>query len=246
MEKFKLALIEELASKGNKNAIIEMAQYYYDYKNAKDLDTEKSELINSCLLKLAESNDKEAMILLGGLYYEGVGFQQSYKEAVKWYEKAAAELDERGLCYLGYCYYHGRDIEKNYEKAYSYFSLSAYMGNVNAMYKLGDMFFYGQYVKEDKDAAFFWYHEGLGNDEGLYVNSGIEYRLGKCYLHGYGVEENLILALEMLQSAEKGFLELAEGGDPFSGITLKSVKKEIDIARERLYAWHETPPQYRI
>ena len=230
-----MALIEEFASKGNREAIIEMAHHYYDYQNVRDLDDEKSELIQGYLRALAERNDTEAMLVLGGLYYEGVGVEQNYKEAVKWYEKAAGELDERGLCYLGYCHYHGRDIEVDYAKAYSLFSQSAYMGNANAMYKLGDMFFHGHHVQEDKEAAFYWYNEGWeGYDEGEYVSSCIEYRLGKCYLYGYGVEENLVLALEMLQNAENGLFDLVEAGEPFAEITLKAVRKEIEAARKRL------------
>jgi TPR repeat protein len=232
MEKFKLALIEELASKGNREAILEIARFYSEEPN---ISATKSKQIVNYLLQLTKNNDTEAMLILGGWYYVGRGVKQNYKEAVKWYEKAAEKLDALGLCYLGYCYYHGRDMDVNYEKAYSCFSKSAFLGSPNAMYKLGDMYFHGQYVKEDKEAAFFWYNEGWKDVEDSYETASIEYRLGKCYLHGHGIEQDLWHALKMLQSAEKDFFELVESGDPFAEITLKSVRKEIDKARDKLY-----------
>jgi TPR repeat protein len=190
-------------------------------------------------LELAENNDNHAMVSLGSMYYEGRGVQQSYKKAVYWYEKAAEKLDPRGLCYLGYCYYYGRDIDVDYKKAYACFSQSAFLKDPNGMFKLGDMFYFGLYVKEDKDAAFYWY-DAADNvySKTQYESASIEYRLGKCYLYGEGVEQNLSSALRKLQSAEEDFFELVEEGDTNSAITLKSVRKEIDTVRNKLYDLH--------
>jgi len=238
MEKYRKELIEQLASKGIKEAIHEMEQYYiYDTK-IEDVPADKIELVKQYLLDLAEKNDKDAMVSLGSMYYEGKGFQQNFKEAVKWYEKAAEKNDENGLCYLGYCYYYGRDVEIDYEKAFSCFSQSAFLGNANGMFKLGDMYYYGLHVKEDKTGAFYWYNEADEEAETQYERASIEYRLGKCYLHGEGVEMNLSLALSNLQSAEIIFFKLIDAGDPFVKETLIKTRKEIDIARERLYGFY--------
>jgi len=240
MTDYREALIEELAAKGNRDAIFEMERKYISRQDIDYIDAVKLEQITHYLLKLAENNDLDAMISLGSMYYEGRGIQQSYKEAAKWYEKAAEKLDAHGLCYLGYCYYYGREIDVDYEKAYSCFSQSAYLGNANAMYKLGDMYFNGYHVKEDKDAAFFWYDESWKCYDSIYEKSSIAYRLGRCYLYGHGTSIDLFLALKMLQKAEKGFFELIiDDGDPFAGITLKSVKKELDTLRDLLYDFHE-------
>jgi LPS O-antigen subunit length determinant protein (WzzB/FepE family) len=59
--------------------------------------------------------------------------------------------------------------------------------------------------------------------------------LGKCYLHGEGVEQVLSVALKQLQSAEELFFELLDEGEPFVEETLKKVRKEIDFARNELY-----------
>lgn len=178
------------------------------------------------------------MVLLAGQYYVGTNIaKQNYKKAIKWYLKAAEKNDHNGLCYLGYCYLYGRDIEVDLENAYLCFSKSAYMGNANAMYKLGDMFYHGQFVNEDKDAAFYWYNRAdfhIDYDE-IYEKSSIDYRLGKCYLNGDGVFQDIKKGLEYLYEAEFGFLDAIEQGDKFSKLTLEKVKKEIEYGRELLY-----------
>ena len=236
MDKFRKVIVEELASKGNKEAIFEMEEYYVFNTDIEEVSFEKQQLVERYLLELAENNDNHAMVSLGSMYYEGRGVQQSYKKAVKWYEKAAENLDRRGLCYLGYCYYYGRDIDVDYEKAYACFSQSAFLEDPNGMFKLGDMFYFGHYVKEDKDAAFYWYEAADSNHwKTQYEKASIEYRLGKCYLYGEGVEQDLHLALRNLQSSERIFFELMDADDPHVETTLGKVRKEVDSVRNRLY-----------
>ena len=189
-------------------------------------------------MELAEKNDSDAILSLGSMYYQGRGVQQSYKEAVKWYTKLAEKLDPDGLCYLGYCYYYGRDIDIDYEKAYSCFSQSAFLRQANGMFKLGDMYYFGLHVKEDKEAAFYWYNEAEDAATSQYEKASIAYRLGKCYLYGDGIEQDLSLALRKLQYAERIFFELIDEGDPVEP-TLKKVRKEIDVVRNKLYAFYE-------
>lgn len=236
MKHYRKLLVEELASKGNKEAIYEMVRDHIYNRRIENLNLEKVEQIKRYLFELAEKNDSDAMVSLGCMYYEGRGVQQNYKEAHKWYEMGAKQLDKYGLCNLGYCYYYGRDIDIDYEKAYFCFSQATYLRNPNAMYKLGDMFYYGYHVEEDKKAAFFWYKEAwkVYNFD-TYVTSSIEYRLGRCYLHGHGVEKNKNKALKLLKKAEKGFLQLIIAvDDDHSEIVLKSVREEIDTARKTL------------
>ena len=236
MEKYKITLIEEMASKGNNEAIYEMEQLYVFNPEIEDVPIEKIKLVERYLLELAENNDVHAMVSLGSMYYEGKGVPQSYKKAVKWYEKAAGNLDPRGLCYLGYCYFYGRDIDIDYEKAYSCFTQSAFLKDPNGMFKLGDMYYFGHYVNEDKEAAFYWY-DAADNVYGKsqYEKASIAFRLGKCYLYGEGVEQDLSFALRKLQTAEITFFELMDEGDQLIEVTLKKVRKEIDIVRNRIY-----------
>ena len=232
---YKLLLVEELAETGNKDAMFDVACHYHNLLETHiSISDEKCKLIVRYLEELAEEN-KDAALLLGTMYYVGKGVEQSYGEAVKWYQMAADKMDSWGLCNLGYCYYYGRDVKIDYAKAYYYFSQSAYLKNPNAAYKLGDMFFYGYHVQEDKNAAFFWYQEAKYQCKNGVEKPNINYRLGLCYLHGYGTYKNLTTALRLFQDAELEFLAQIEYGDPFAELTLEKVKEEIETARAMLY-----------
>jgi len=224
-------LVGELAAKGIAPAMMEICQRFFDCGNYNN-----AEQVIEYLELMAEKNVSRAMLMLGNIYYTGKGVTQSYKEAAKWYEMAAEGLESYGLCNLGYCYYYGRDMNVNYKRAYECFSLSAYMRNPNAMYKLGDMYFYGKHVEEDKIAAFYWYSEALGNLDGEDIEANIHYRLGLCYLHGYGTCKIELRALEHLQIAELEFFRLIESGDSFAELTLPKVKIGLDRVRNRLYS----------
>lgn len=43
---------------------------------------------------LAEQGDADAQFALGYNYYAGIGAQQDYKEALKWYQASAAQGDQ--------------------------------------------------------------------------------------------------------------------------------------------------------
>jgi hypothetical protein len=228
---YELRLVYEQAEKGNPMAMMDVCQRFFDTK-----DYQNHELVKKYLEILSEHNSKRAMLLLGNMYYTGKGVEKSYKEAAMWYEKAADLHEPYGLCNLGYCYSYGRDMPVDHAKAYECFSKSAYLGNANAMYKLGDMYFHGQHVSEDKNAAFYWYSEALDKGYGdIEVEPNINYRLGKCYLHGYGTEIDALRALEHLQNSELDFFKLIKAGDTFAELTILQVRVELDNARSMIY-----------
>ena len=235
MEIFYLNLLEELASQGNEEAMLELVQHYLFAEN---ISKSKTQQVKNFLNFLAEKQNTQAMLLLGGQYYEGTRFfRQNFKEAVKWYLKTGDQLDHTGLCYLGYCYFYGRGIPIDMEQAFNCFSNSAYKGNPNAMYKLGDMYMDGLFVKKNKDTAFCWYNEAWikVNEDDTYVRCSIAYRLGKCFSHGYGIEENLPEALHLLQYAELGFLLLVVEDEPYAREVLFKIKHELEEIRKKIY-----------
>lgn len=239
---YKNLLIEEQAAAGNEKAILEMAWNYTD-NDSKDLDIDKGKLIADRLKKLESNEDmtedtgKVAALLLGVMYYNGRGVEQNYKEAIKWYKKAADKSDSYALCNLGYCYYYGRDVEVDYEKAYSYFSEATLLKNPNAMYKLGDMFMDGKHVDIDEKAAFFWYMEAynITDGNGYIEEPNIKYRLGKCFLYGQGVAQNSLVALRLLQEAALGFFTLMTQGDPYAKLSIPEVMGEINSLMSMMY-----------
>ena len=146
------------------------------------------------LRQQAESGDAISQFNLGNRYHDGSGVKQSYKEAVKWYEKAA----EQGLMYaqynLGVSYQNGQGVKQNFTKAAEYFRMAADQGYPNAMLNLGNAYFAGQGVKQDLDQATYWYTKASENG----ILSGT-LNLANAYYRGQGVEQNFTRAFRLYQ-----------------------------------------------
>lgn len=69
--------------------------------------------------------DNKAMLKLGDLYGKGCGVQQDYKEALKWYMKAAELCNVEAIIKLGTTYEEGLGVEKNYGEAYRWYQRAA-------------------------------------------------------------------------------------------------------------------------
>ena len=61
--------------------------------------------------KAAGQGNGEAQFILGRIYHNGLGVQQDYKQAFKWYSWAASQgyADADSQTFLGQMYYHGED-----------------------------------------------------------------------------------------------------------------------------------------
>ena len=69
------------------------------------------------LKALAEKGDATAQNNLGWRYDMGRGVKQDFKEAVKWYRKAAEQNYAGALYRLGMAYANGRGVEKDDKEA---------------------------------------------------------------------------------------------------------------------------------
>lgn len=80
-----------------------------------------------CKVK-AEQGLAAAQNSLGAMYDKGIGVTQNYKQAVKWYQKAA----EQGVGYaqlsLGVAYANGQGIIQDDVMAHMYFNIAAVSG----------------------------------------------------------------------------------------------------------------------
>lgn len=97
---------------------------------------------------------------IGDSYYYGRnGLQQSYKEAVKWYLKAAGQGSVNAQCSLGYCYEMGEGVAQNGEEAVKWWRKAADQGDVFAQYCLGLCYRYGTGVEKSISEALKWYQK---------------------------------------------------------------------------------------
>ena len=87
---------------------------------------------DNCLVE-AEQGDVFAQFDLGLMYNNGIGVVQDYKEAVKWYTKAA----EQGYTYaqtnLGFMYGMGQGLVQDYKSAHMWFNIAAANGYSDAV-----------------------------------------------------------------------------------------------------------------
>ena len=144
---------------------------------------------------------------LGNCYKNGKGVEKNYKEAVKWFKKAAEKGNAWAMNNLGNCYKNGKGVEKNeaeaekwYKKAFSLFLQEAKEGNDTAMCNLGWCYKNGNGVEKNYEEAVKWYKKAAekGNDTAMC-------NLGICYENGEGVEKNYEEAVKWYKkAAEEG------------------------------------------
>jgi hypothetical protein len=63
------------------------------------------------------------------MYHFGRGVARDYKDAVHWYQLAAAQGHASAQSNLGLMYYEGKGILQDYASAYMWFNIAAAAGN---------------------------------------------------------------------------------------------------------------------
>ena len=69
------------------------------------------------------------MYRLGCMYATGSGVQKDYKEALSWYQKAAAKGNADALYSLGEAYEHGQGVRENVQQAVNWYHDAALRGS---------------------------------------------------------------------------------------------------------------------
>ena len=158
----------------------------------------------------AETNDPEALYMLGYCYYYGLGISDSEKEnntaiATEYFFKAAELGHANAQCYAGLFYMSGTGVEKDEEKALYWFKKSADLGSTQALNNLGYYTSKGIGVKDDTryEESFNWYKKSadLGDPTG-------QTYAAKAYLSGRGVARDEEEAVRLFKiAADKGIAE---------------------------------------
>ena len=90
------------------------------------------------------------------MYDYGMGTGQNFKEAVKWYRKAAEQGDAEAQYSLGVMYAKGEGVAKNFRKAVKWYRKAAEQGDAEAQFNLGVMYAKGEGVQGNLVAAHAW------------------------------------------------------------------------------------------
>jgi hypothetical protein len=124
----------------------------------------------------------------------------NFKEAMKWFNKAAERGDTNALNWLGNMYQDGKGVSVNYEEALRLYTKAAARGNASAMNNLGTMYNRGQGVDVNFKEAMKWFNKAAERGD----TNALDW-LGNMYRDGEGVSVNYKEAFRWYQmAAEKG------------------------------------------
>jgi len=137
----------------------------------KGIHTWCDEGINNCPLCLTEYSDIESMedieplqqwvekgkawaqILLGQRYYDGVGVDQSYQQAIELFELAANQGEALAHTNLGFMYEKGQGVDQSYERAAEYYEAAVKQGYASAQCGLGALYANGKGVEQSFETS---------------------------------------------------------------------------------------------
>lgn len=84
----------------------------------------------------AELGDAVSQQRLGVCYFYGAGIKQDFKEAIRWFQKAAKQGDAKAQYFLGRCYQYGCGLTQDLERAKQWYGDAAKQGHKKAQIKL--------------------------------------------------------------------------------------------------------------
>jgi uncharacterized protein len=181
----------EAARQGHREAIrmLEKLGVSWESENAEqDIDEFRK------LLRPAEQGDREAQYRLADKHYQ---------EAVKWYEKAAAQGHPKAQFCMGILHRDGTGgVPRSKEKALEWFLKAAEQGYSKAQMSLAGMYYKGQGAEKNLREAIKWFLKAA--EQG---NPQAQYTLGMMYQKGRGVRPDPA-------EAERWYRKAADQGYP--------------------------------
>lgn len=146
------------------------------------------------LIQIAEGGNAKAQYEIGNRYARGLGMEQDYAKAVKWFRKSAEQGDASAQRTLAEFYEKGRGVIRDYVQAAKWYLKSAEIGDALAERKLGDYYENGQGGIRDFAEAIKWYRRA-----GMHGDAYSQGRLAFYYANGLlGVIKNHVEALKWI------------------------------------------------
>ncbi|KAG0260131.1 hypothetical protein DFQ27_003740 [Actinomortierella ambigua] len=149
----------------------------------------------------AERGGARAQFIVGSMYEQGRGVEQSDVEAVKWYTKAAGQGNPQAQNNLGRMYLDGRGVEQSDVEAVKWYTKAASQGNPQAQDSLGSMYRLGRGVEQRDVEVVKWYTKAASQGSPNAQNN-----LGTMYANGRGVEQSDVEAVKWYtKAASQGY-----------------------------------------
>jgi GAF domain/Sel1 repeat len=108
------------------------------------------------VLNRAGAGDSIAQYEMALRYADGEGVPQSYRDAMAWFSKAAANGNDKAEWKLGLGYIKGIGVPHDERKAVVWFKRAANYGNIRAQSALSDLYLNGRGVPRDYVRAYTW------------------------------------------------------------------------------------------
>ncbi len=178
------------------------------------------------LKQLIAGGNKDALLFMGELHYNGIGTPKSYKKAIECFERS--ECGD-GYSKLAIMYVYGYGCDESFERALEYWDKGAELGNAVCEYQLAMVYLNGisgvkkdiskaaEYIKSAANKGFAPAVKALSTLPKKYTEktqAEIEelekaedakslYTLGNCYFKGDGVPQNKSKAIDCYTKAAK-------------------------------------------
>ena len=137
----------------------------------------------SILEESAKSGNTTAMVNIGNIYEYGQRTgKPEYKEAAKWYQRAALLGDKRGSFNYANLLHYGRGVRRDRETAFYIFEKLAKCGVREAPFYLGLYYENGFVVEKNYSEALRHYQAGASRNDPYCYN-----QLGRMYCLGLGI-----------------------------------------------------------
>jgi TPR repeat protein/S1-C subfamily serine protease len=158
------------------------------------------------LLPLAKQGDPRAQRVVGNMYADGLGVDEDYDTAVKWYQRAADQGYAPAMADLGDLYFYGNGVDQDQAAAVKWYRRGAERGDPAAEYDYGLIFHDGSAgQKQNFDAAMKWFLRASAQGDAPALNM-----VGYMHDLGEGVAEDAHEAFGWYKrAADKGF-EIAQ------------------------------------
>jgi TPR repeat protein len=172
----------------------------YEYGFAVKKDKEKSDNYYSKalkpLMKLAESNDPEALINLGSMYKNGNSVTKDAAKAIKYFQSSLDHGNNIAIGALANRYFYGEGVKEDYDKGIQLLKSGVESGDLNSIYYLGRI-----YVNTDSDINKIKEGLELLKRAAERKNSNAIHELGKIYSRIYylPVNPNYTLAIKYFE-----------------------------------------------
>lgn len=180
------------------------AQYYLGemYNNGYGVALNKVKAFG--LYKVSAQNKfKLSWMALGKMYFYGYGTQIDYVKALDWLQKATC-ISPEAQYYVGKCYKNGLGVDIDLVKGIEWYEKAACNGFLKAYEELGKCYFLGRGVPQN-----YYYAVECFQKSGV-VSPKIQFYLGSCYVHGYGVDKDIRIGLSWYRKAAEAGYALAQ------------------------------------